>query len=283
MKIVVIMPFHNDFDPVFETIKEVIKKAVPQARYVRLDLDLSAGDVLAKFRHHVKEAAICIADVTTLNPNVMWEVGYASALNKPIVAISQSTENLPFDIHHFTVHSYHLEDQAALGEQLARALSETQRQVAADIDQHVIAVDGSHTVDRYQARKAFERIAAPYLGGGFTWYCGARDPMQQEIVGFLMDHGERITVMNRNDRHIDIKLFERLKRHEARILDPQDELATRGRASEPVLIQGFDAKFTLYARRAECVFLLWDGKSAMTGQFQQWLAANGKTFLLVRV
>lgn len=283
MKIVVIMPFAKEYNPVFETIKEAIKLAIPHGRYVRLDLDLSAGDVMAKFRHHVKEAAICIADMTALNPNVMWEAGYASALNKPIVAISQSTEKLPFDIHHFTVSLYHLEDQPALRAQLARALIETERQVAADIDRHVIAVDGSHAVDRYKARKAFEGIAAPYLGRGITWYCGARDPMQQEIVGFLLDHGERITVMNRKDRRIDSALSERLKRHGARILDPQDELATRGRASEPVLIQGFDAKFTLYARRAECVFLLWDGKSAMTGQFQQWLAANGIPFLLVRV
>lgn len=239
--------------------------------------------MLTKIQDHIKTATICVADITTFNPNVMWEVGYANALDKPVIAIAQSTEQLPFDIHYLTTLKYQIEEPHHLEEQLMGALERTQRLVEAQNDRHVIAIAGSHKADQHQARAAFERIAAPHFGRGITWYCGARDPMQQAILGVLLNHEERIVVLHRQDRVIDSKLLQRLTRHGARILNPQNELATPGRRSTPSLLEGFDATFTLYAQRAECIFLLWDGQSVKTREFHEWLAAHGKSYLLTRV
>ena len=40
-----------------------------------------------------------IADITPNNPNVYYEVGYADALNKPLILIADRKEGLkPFDV-----------------------------------------------------------------------------------------------------------------------------------------------------------------------------------------
>lgn len=283
MKVVVMMPFAKEFDPVFETIKTAVAAIGPNWRCVRIDGDHSAGNVLTMIQNHIQTATICIADITSFNPNVMWEVGYASALDKPVIAIGQSTEQLPFDISHLMVLKYHIKNQHGLEELLTRALQQTREQILAQRDRHVIAIAGSHGAPPNQARQAFENIATPYFGRGITWYCGARDPMQQEIVGALLDHEECVVVVTQQGQVIDSRLSGRLERHGARIVCPQDELAALSRHSTPSLIQGFNATFTLYAQRAERVFLLWDGKSVKTREFHEWLAANGKMYLLAHV
>ena len=39
-----------------------------------------------------------MADITETKPNVMWESGFAMALGKPVIVITQSLADLPFDI-----------------------------------------------------------------------------------------------------------------------------------------------------------------------------------------
>lgn len=39
-----------------------------------------------------------MADLTGTNPNVMWELGYAMALKKPALIITQSQAAAPFDV-----------------------------------------------------------------------------------------------------------------------------------------------------------------------------------------
>lgn len=46
----------------------------------------------------LKTADLVIADVSGNNPNVMFELGYRIALNKPFIIIAQDVNELPFDI-----------------------------------------------------------------------------------------------------------------------------------------------------------------------------------------
>lgn len=282
MKIVVVMPFDPAFDDVYLTVETAVHDVNPDWRCLRIDKDVAAGDILDKIRSHLDTCTICIADLTGLNANVLWETGYASALNKPIIAISQTTVSLPFDIHSMTVLKYDRNEQSVLGAQLKQALLQTQRRLATH-DQHVIAVAGSHTADSQQTRKVFDDIAAPYFGREFTWYCGARDPMQHAILHSLLHRYERIVVVHPPKYPLDAGLLDRLRRHGARVLDPHEELARLSRRSQPEVIEGFDSTFTLYAQRAERIFLLWNGQAGKTRDFSQWLAANGRSYLLTRV
>ena len=45
-------------------------------------------------------ARLVIADCTGRNPNVFYEIGLAHALGKPVVLITQSVDDIPFDVAH---------------------------------------------------------------------------------------------------------------------------------------------------------------------------------------
>jgi hypothetical protein len=76
-----------------------IKGAVEKQQFVceRLDKDYITGDIVERIRNRIATSAFVIADLTGESPNVFYEVGYADALKKPIVLLSQK-EEIPFDI-----------------------------------------------------------------------------------------------------------------------------------------------------------------------------------------
>ena len=49
-----------------------------------------------------------LADITGANGNVMWELGYAQALKRPVVVVNQEIESSPFDVHAWRQVEYHL-------------------------------------------------------------------------------------------------------------------------------------------------------------------------------
>ncbi len=59
-------------------------------------------DVIAS----IDEAQLIIADLTGGNPNVFYELGVAHALNRPVILLTQSIEELPFDLASYRVISY---------------------------------------------------------------------------------------------------------------------------------------------------------------------------------
>lgn len=54
-------------------------------------MDKVAGPspILADIKRYVAEAAVVVAEITPLNPNVFFEIGYADALQKPLILIAQ--------------------------------------------------------------------------------------------------------------------------------------------------------------------------------------------------
>ncbi|MEP6697900.1 MAG: hypothetical protein ABJA34_13630 [Pseudonocardiales bacterium] len=57
----------------------------------------------------IRAAKILVAELTTKNPNVFYELGLAHALEKPVVLVSSNQEDVPFDLRHIRVVLY---DQA---------------------------------------------------------------------------------------------------------------------------------------------------------------------------
>ena len=48
----------------------------------------------------INSAEIIVADVTGRNPNVMYEIGMAHTVGKPVIIITQSMDDVPFDLKH---------------------------------------------------------------------------------------------------------------------------------------------------------------------------------------
>jgi hypothetical protein len=85
-----------------------------------------AGRITERLLSELRGAQLCIADLSNNNPNVMWEVGYAMALDKPIIVVTQQLSALPFDIKDMQSIGYqrtHLSE--TLGKPLHRVLLDT--------------------------------------------------------------------------------------------------------------------------------------------------------------
>lgn len=96
----VLMPFNSDFDDIY---KLGIKNACTELEMYceRVDEQYYEGSMLERIYNQIHHADYIIADLSTKNPNVFYEVGYAHALNKKVILITQNGEDIPFDMKHY--------------------------------------------------------------------------------------------------------------------------------------------------------------------------------------
>ena len=103
----VFQPFDKgDFDKRFDDVLVPAIVAAGMEPY-RVDRDLGSSIPVDTLHQEIKSAVICVADITTRNANVMYELGFAIAAGKDTVIISgPSVEKYPFDIQHRGIISY---------------------------------------------------------------------------------------------------------------------------------------------------------------------------------
>jgi hypothetical protein len=105
----VIQPFDADkFDKRFE---EVFSPAIQAAGLnpYRVDRDPSVDVPIDAIESGIRGAAVCLADITTDNPNVWYELGFAFAAGRPVVMVcsdERTGKKYPFDIQHRTIIPY---------------------------------------------------------------------------------------------------------------------------------------------------------------------------------
>ncbi len=91
------MPFSSEFDDVYQIgIKEACQAA--GAYCERVDEQHYSEKMLDRIYNQIAKADLIIADMTGKNANVFYEVGYAHALGKPTVLLTQNAADIPFDL-----------------------------------------------------------------------------------------------------------------------------------------------------------------------------------------
>jgi nucleoside 2-deoxyribosyltransferase len=100
MNCFVMMPFAPDFEDVYAVIKSTVEATTVnvKGRCFRLDESRPAGRITERLVSELRSATMCIADLTGLRPNVKWELGFAMALGKPTIVVTQDGGALPFNI-----------------------------------------------------------------------------------------------------------------------------------------------------------------------------------------
>lgn len=95
--IFVAMPFADSMDDVFHY---GIQGAVKSAGFLceRADLTSFIGDVMEWVKQRICSATFVVADLSTANPNVYLEVGYAWGCGRPTVLLVRDTADLKFDV-----------------------------------------------------------------------------------------------------------------------------------------------------------------------------------------
>jgi hypothetical protein len=121
----VIQPF--DRGPFDKRYDELLKPAITDAglKPYRVDQDPGVTIPIDDIEKGIREAEVCLADITTDNPNVWYEVGFAMACGKPVVLICSDPrpQPFPFDVRHRTIITYS-HDSASDFEKLKKEVTE---------------------------------------------------------------------------------------------------------------------------------------------------------------
>ncbi len=127
MKAFVMMPYKEPFEDIYENVLEpaIVKCGLESVLAKNLEF---AGSIPDEIQRQIKESSLCVADLTEVNPNVMYEVGIAITLGKPVVFITQGEmKDIPFDIRDRRVIEYRTDNagREKLSENLSSTLSKS--------------------------------------------------------------------------------------------------------------------------------------------------------------
>ena len=99
--------------PLGDYYEKIYRPAIEKTglRAVRADAEIFAtGKIMDQVWHGINAARVLVAELTTRNPNVFYELGLAHAMKKPVVLVSAKEEDVPFDLQHIRVIYYDMSD-----------------------------------------------------------------------------------------------------------------------------------------------------------------------------
>jgi hypothetical protein len=99
--------------PLGDYYEKIYKPAIEKAGLtpIRADADIfGTGKIMDQVWSGINAAKVLVAELTTRNPNVFYEMGLAHALKKPVVLVSSSETDVPFDLKHIRVIYYDVND-----------------------------------------------------------------------------------------------------------------------------------------------------------------------------
>jgi hypothetical protein len=106
----VMQPFAAPYGGYYETLfKPAIEKA--GLHPLRADAEIfGTGKIIDQIWRGISSAKVLLAELTTKNANVYYELGLAHALGKPVVLVAANESDVPFDLRHIRVVYYDRED-----------------------------------------------------------------------------------------------------------------------------------------------------------------------------
>jgi len=136
----VMQPFAAPLGAYYEQIfKPAIEKAGLQS--VRADADIfGTGKIMDQIWRGISAAGVLVADLTSKNPNVFYELGLAHAREKPVVLVSSKEEDVPFDLRHIRVIVYDQTDPF-WGQKLINKLADNIQSALTDPEEAIFRVD----------------------------------------------------------------------------------------------------------------------------------------------
>jgi hypothetical protein len=99
--------------PLGDYYEKIYRPAIEKAglRPVRADAEIfGTGKIMDQVWSGINAARVLVAELTSRNPNVFYELGLAHALRKPVVLVSSREEDVPFDLQHIRVIYYDMSD-----------------------------------------------------------------------------------------------------------------------------------------------------------------------------
>lgn len=126
----VLIPFRDPFETVY---LEAIEPAIIAAGLepTRGDSVFHSSDIIADVWSKIQEATALVAVLTGKNTNVFYELGLAHAIRRPVVLVSSTLDDVPFDLRHLRIALYDKE-HPAWGARLTKEITLTLKAVLQD-------------------------------------------------------------------------------------------------------------------------------------------------------
>lgn len=101
----VIMPFGGYFDQYYN---DIYCTAITRSGMTpkRADDLYRPSNIVQDIWGYTKKAKIILADLSTKNPNVFYELGLAHAIAKPAILITETMDDVPFDLRSLRILEY---------------------------------------------------------------------------------------------------------------------------------------------------------------------------------
>lgn len=286
MKCFVIMPFAPEFDDVYQSIKVAVETSAPEDTITcrRLDEIKSAGRITNDLIQELNESIACIADLTGCKPNVMWEVGYAMALQKPMLLLSQDIATLPFDIKDMRTVAYQRDAlvrtlQKPLGEAFRHTLGKLEaraeaRRAVLPVKRHYsIAVTGSTQGDVGRLKSRIAALLHPYLSEDTTWLVGSYGRADEAAIEYLATNRQNVVVVGYHSFDISPRAFKLMEKYKIPFLDAQKEQLPKG-------MQAPSERDLFFLTKSDLLVVFWDGASRGTHELVDWYSQNGRDHIV---
>jgi len=99
-RVFVMMPFAEPFDALYRDVIKPVAEDELDFEVVRVDEIQAPGLVIDDVQRQIAASNVVVAEISTRNPNVFYELGYAHALRKPAVILvrREDRNDVPFDL-----------------------------------------------------------------------------------------------------------------------------------------------------------------------------------------
>ena len=108
---------------------------------IRVDKENTNNSLTDEIINHIANDDLVIADLTESNPNAFYEIGYRSALKKPLIQLISKDCRIPFDVSVIRTFSYDLLDLDAVDE-IKKRLIQTIKSI--DFNQEDTSNESAH-------------------------------------------------------------------------------------------------------------------------------------------
>ncbi|MDQ0922477.1 nucleoside 2-deoxyribosyltransferase [Pseudarthrobacter sp. W1I19] len=100
--------YHGDADHFIHTLEHLFVPAVKAAGFIPIKPVMTGGDVIqGQIIKYLETADMVLCDISSHNPNVFFELGIRTALDRPVALVRDNhTDKLPFDTAIVNTHTY---------------------------------------------------------------------------------------------------------------------------------------------------------------------------------
>jgi len=123
-----LLPFQEKFFSIYEAvIKPLAKEMDCITKHAG---EINKVDIIVDTIYtEIAKSDFLIADASQRNPNVFYEIGYAHALGKKVIILTQDPKDIPFDIRGLRYIEYDPNSRNLLSEKLRNFIKETLQEI----------------------------------------------------------------------------------------------------------------------------------------------------------